>query len=100
MDYTAKPDDPAIFEAYKKRSFLLGQEINILYPGKAPVPAVAVGLDEDYSLLTRLGDGSIKKLSSAQVLLSNGVSLPVSSRGYADCKRQYLLWKGRDGWTF
>ena len=42
----------------------------------------------------------IKKLSSAEVLLSNGVSLPVSSRGYADCKRQYLLWKGRDGWTF
>ena len=42
----------------------------------------------------------IKKLSSVQVLLSNGVSLPVSSRGYADCKRQYLLWKGRDGWTF
>ena len=67
MDYTAKPDDPAIFEAYKKRSFLLGQEINILYPGKAPVPAVAVGLDEDYSLLTRLGDGSVKKLSSGEV---------------------------------
>ena len=42
----------------------------------------------------------IRKLNSAQVLLSNGVSLPVSSRGYADCKRQYLLWKGRDGWTF
>lgn len=42
----------------------------------------------------------IRKLNSAQVLLSNGVSLPVSSRGYADCKRQYLLWRGRDGWTF
>lgn len=42
----------------------------------------------------------IKKLNSAQVLLSNGVTLPVSSRGYADCKRQYLLWRGRDGWTF
>ena len=42
----------------------------------------------------------IKKLNSAQVLLSNGVSLPVSSRGYAECKRRYLLWKGRDGWTF
>ena len=41
----------------------------------------------------------IKKLNSAQVLLSNGVSLPVSSRGYADCKRQYLLWRGRDGWS-
>lgn len=42
----------------------------------------------------------IKKLNSTQVLLSNGVPLPVSSRGYAECKRRYLLWKGRDGWTF
>lgn len=67
MDYAAKPDDPAIFEAYKKRSFLLGREINILSPGKKPVPAVAVGLDRDYSLLARLDDGSIKKLSSGEV---------------------------------
>ena len=67
MDYAVKPDDPAIFEAYKRRSFLLGQEINILSPGKEPVPAVAVDLAADYSLLARLADGSIRTLSSGEV---------------------------------
>ena len=67
MDYAAKPDDPAVFEAYKSRSCLLGQEINILCPGKEPVPAVAVDLEDDYSLLVRLSDGSIRNLNYGEV---------------------------------
>ena len=37
----------------------------------------------------------IRKLSSQELLLSNGVCLPVSAKNYADCKRQYLLWRGK-----
>lgn len=37
----------------------------------------------------------IRKLSSQELLLSNGVRLPVSAKNYADCKRQYLLWRGK-----
>lgn len=37
----------------------------------------------------------IKKLSSAEALLTSGVSLPVSAKNYAACKRSYLLWRGR-----
>lgn len=37
----------------------------------------------------------VKRLTSAQALLSNGTSLPVSAKNYSDCKRQYLLWRGQ-----
>ena len=41
----------------------------------------------------------IKKLNSSEVLLADGRTLPVSGKSYADCKRQYLLWKGNQGWN-
>ena len=37
----------------------------------------------------------IRKFNSRELLLSNGVSLPVSDKSYAACKRQYLLWRGK-----
>lgn len=37
----------------------------------------------------------IKKINSTEVLLSNGVKLPVSIKYYADCRRKYLLWRGQ-----
>ena len=36
----------------------------------------------------------IKKFSYGEVLLDNDISLPVGSRRYGDCKKQYLLWRG------
>ena len=66
-DYAENPAAPAIFEGYRRRSLVLGREISILAPGRDPVPAVAVDLDEDCSLLARLPDGSIRRLSSGEV---------------------------------
>ena len=37
----------------------------------------------------------IRRFNSRELLLSNGVSLPVSDKSYAVCKRQYLLWRGK-----
>ena len=37
----------------------------------------------------------IRRLSSAELLLDDGRSLPVSAKNYAACRRQYLLWRGR-----
>ncbi len=37
----------------------------------------------------------IRRLSSTEALLSDGRTLPVSAKNYAACKRQYLLWRGR-----
>ena len=66
-DFSENPADPAVFEAYRRRSLVLGREINILAPGKDPEPAVAVELEEDYSLRVRLPDGSTRRLSSGEV---------------------------------
>ena len=37
----------------------------------------------------------IKSFNSRELVLSNGVSLPVGSKSYAACKRSYLLWRGK-----
>ena len=66
-DYTAAPEDPALFEAYRSRSLVLGREISILSPDGAPVSAEALDLDRDFSLLVRLADGSLRRLSSGEL---------------------------------
>ena len=66
-DYAENPADPAIFDSYRRRSLVLGREINILAPGRDPEPAVAEDLADDYSLLVRLPDGTTRRLSSGEV---------------------------------
>ena len=67
MDYTPDPAAPEVFAGYRSRSLVLGREINILAPGREPVPARAVDLDENYSLRVRLPDGSERLLNSGEV---------------------------------
>ena len=66
-DYTADPNSDALFEAYKKRSFVPGKKITILSPGKEPVAAEALDLNRDFSLQVRLEDGNVQSLSSGEV---------------------------------
>ena len=65
--YAVKPSDPAVFEAYRCRSLGLGKAITVLAPAKDPVPAEALDLMEDYSLLVRYADGSTDRLNSGEV---------------------------------
>ena len=58
---------PAVFAGYRRRSLVLGKAVNILSPGKDPVPAEVLDLLEDYSLLVRLPDGSTTRLNSGEV---------------------------------
>lgn len=67
LDFAADPGSPAVFEGYRRRSLVLGREIRILGPGREPEPAVAEALGEDFSLLARLPDGSLRRLSSGEV---------------------------------
>jgi len=67
MDCKDRLDDPALFAAYRRRSLVLGKEINILAPGKEPEPAEVVDLAPDYGLLVRLPDGTLRKLNSGEV---------------------------------
>ena len=66
-EYTENPGAPRVFEGYKSRSLVLGKAINILAPGRDPVPAEVLDLEEAYALLVRLPDGSTQRLNSGEV---------------------------------
>ena len=63
----SEPDAPAVFESYRRRCWLLGREIDLIAPGRAPERALAVGLNEDYSLRVRLPDGTLRDVLSGEV---------------------------------
>ena len=68
-DYTQRPSDPALFEAYRSRSLVLGREVDVLSPGREPQAAQVLALQPDYSLLLRLPDGSTQTLRAGEVSL-------------------------------
>ena len=70
--YTQNPGAPLVFEGYRSRSLVLGKQINILAPGRDPVPAEVLDLEEDYALLVRLPDGSTQRLNSGEVSIRVG----------------------------
>lgn len=41
----------------------------------------------------------IKKLQCSEVVVENGITLPVSGKNYSEIKRTYLLWKGAQTWN-
>ena len=71
-DYYLHPDGEDCFQAYKKRSFLLGQEINILHPDGSHSPATVLDLDRDYRLLVCFSDGREGYLNSGEVSVRPG----------------------------
>ena len=58
--------DKPFFADYRKRSFLLGQEIEVLERGQVR-PALAMDLEPDFSLRVREADGTERVLSSGEV---------------------------------
>ncbi len=71
-DFMEDPGDDRCFEAYRARSLVLGRQVNLLSPGREPVPAEVLALERDYSLLVRLGDGSERRISSGEISLRLG----------------------------
>lgn len=55
------------FEAYRSRSLVLGQEVELLSPGKEPERALVLDLERDYALRVRLSDGSERRVLSGEV---------------------------------
>ena len=66
-DYTADPASGLLYDAYKKRSFVLGKKISVLAPGKEPAAAEALDLNRDYSLQVRLENGETRSLRSGEI---------------------------------
>lgn len=77
-------------EEYRRRSFLIGQEVNVLR-GETVRPATALDIDSECHLLVRYEDGSIEALSSGEVsvrpmagaVIGGG---PVAATGRAQCR--------------
>lgn len=67
LDYYALFPETPFYRGYRERSFLLGRQVSILSPGQAPVPADVLDVAPDFSLVVRLGDGSVRSLSSGEV---------------------------------
>ena len=67
MHYYESLTDKTWFDEYRRRSLVLGKEINILAPGKEPEPAVALDLDRDFALLVRTESGELRRLNSGEV---------------------------------
>ena len=54
------------FQDYRSRSLVLGREITVLEGGTTR-PALALDLEEDFSLRVREADGTVRSLSSGEV---------------------------------
>lgn len=55
------------YRAYLDRSVVLGAEVNLLSPGREPVPAAVMGIRRDYALTVRLTDGTVRQVNSGEV---------------------------------
>ena len=67
------------YETYRRRSCIPGREILILSPDTEPVPAAALDILPDFSLLVRLQDGTEKALNTGEVSIrtAGNISEPV-----------------------
>lgn len=65
--YAADPADASILAGYRRRSFLPGREIWILPPDGERQRALALAVNDDYSLRVQLPDGSKRDLSTGEV---------------------------------
>lgn len=58
-------DSTGLHQRYKSRCLVLGKAVTVL--GAVPKLATAVGLDEDFRLMVRLEDGTVKALDSGEI---------------------------------
>ncbi len=66
-EYAAFLPETPFFEGYRARSLVLGKELNILSPGKEPVPCIGREIERDFALRVELPDGSTRLLNSGEV---------------------------------
>jgi len=65
-DYYLSLEDKTFLESYKKRSFFLGKEINVI-KNEISLPAKALELDDDCRLLVEYKTGEREYLSSGEI---------------------------------
>ena len=60
------PENSGYASEYKRRSFIIGQNINVI-DGKGTRPARAIDIDDECRLVVRYEDGSLETLSCGEV---------------------------------
>lgn len=58
--------DSSLISEYRKRSFLIGERVNVIKPTES-YPATVIGIDDDSALLIKCENGTIESLSSGEV---------------------------------
>lgn len=66
-NYYRQLPERSFFDAYRRRSLVLGSPILILSPGKEPRQAEALDLEPDFGLRVRLEDGKEEVLRSGEI---------------------------------
>ena len=69
------PECRAYLEDYRARSLAIGQNVTVLYAGKA-VSAYAYGIDDDFRLLVRYDSGKTEALSYGEIRIQLAESAP------------------------
>lgn len=71
--YAEKPDDVALFEAYRERLFLLGKDVEVRRAGEV-YRARVLSLNRDYTLSVAAENGETKTLLSGEVSVRGNFS--------------------------
>lgn len=69
MGYYACLGSRACYEAYKSRSVVLGQNVQLIAPGREPLPARVLDIDEDFALVVRTEDGRVQRVNAGEISL-------------------------------
>jgi BirA family biotin operon repressor/biotin-[acetyl-CoA-carboxylase] ligase len=62
-----EPGSESCWKKYRDRSLVLGREVELLSPGRAPEEATVLALERDYSLRVGLADGGERRIQSGEV---------------------------------
>lgn len=69
MDYYACLGSRACYEAYKSRSVVLGKDVQLISPGREPLSAQVLDIDEDFALVVRTADGWLQRVNAGEISL-------------------------------
>lgn len=69
MGYYACLGSRACYEAYKSRSVVLGKDVQLISPGREPLSAQVLDIDEDFSLVVRTADGWLQRVNAGEISL-------------------------------
>ncbi len=69
LTYYANLQEVPFYEAYRRRSLVLGKQVRLLAPGREPEEVEVLDLDRNFTLVVRDAYGQLRTVSSGEVSL-------------------------------